>query len=322
MNVKEFGGEFKLINAIAKKPLQKDVLKGIGDDCAVLKIGGEKLLVSVDTIVEKDHFSFDYFKPREIGIKAIESSISDIAAMGGKAKYIFLALNLRPDITVNAIKKIYSGMYESCAKYGIDLIGGDTTHSDTVSISITVLGVPLSSNICYRSNAKQGDLIKVSGDLGASTAGWRLFSKKISGHTFVKKKHTQPKCRLDLVKSLVKHSHAMQDISDGLAGEVKHICQASNVSAILWKDQIPVDERTFKAAKSIQEDAYDYALYGGEDFELVYTVSRRHADKIPGKIVGEVINNEKKIKNVVYIKDNPKSDKLNLITRGGYNHFD
>ena len=321
MYLKDFGGEFKLIEAIARNPQQKEVIKGIGDDCAVLQIGKEKLLISVDTIVENDHFSFDYFKPKEIGIKAIESSISDIAAMGGKAKYIFLALNLRSNLKVQDIKQIYKGIYQTCNEHDIDLLGGDTTHSATTSISVTVLGIPLSKNICYRSNAKLGDLIKVSGDLGASTAGWRLFNKKITGHSFVKKKHTQPKCRLDLVNSLIPHCHAMQDISDGLAAELKHICQASKVSAILWKNEIPIDKRTFRAAQSISEDAYDYALYGGEDFELVYTVPRRYASKIPGKIVGKIINNQENSQNAVYIKNNSQEEKLTLITRSGYNHF-
>ena len=321
MYLKDFGGEFKLIEAIARTPKQKEVIKGIGDDCAVLQIGKEKLLISVDTIVENDHFSFAYFKPKEIGIKAIESSISDIAAMGGKAKYIFLGLNLRSNLKVRDIKQIYQGIYQTCNQYGIDLIGGDTTHSATTSLSVTVLGTPLSQNICYRSNAKSGDLIKVSGDLGASTAGWRLFNKKINGHSFVKKKHTQPKCRLDIVQNLIPHCHAMQDISDGLAAELQHICQASKVSAVLWKKQIPIDKRTFQAAESIAEDAYDYALYGGEDFELVYTVSPQHAAKIPGKIVGKIINNQKKSNYAVYIKNNSQEKKLTLITRSGYNHF-
>ena len=210
MNIKDFGGEFKLIQAISKMARDRQVIKGIGDDCAVIEMNKEPLLISVDTIVEGDHFSFDYFKPKEIGIKAMHSSLSDIAAMGGKAKYVFVAMNLHSDISVSVIKQIYNGMYEVCDLFGVDLLGGDTTRSKCVSISVVVMGISDGNNICYRSDACIGDLIKVTGALGASTAGLKLFSQKKGGHSFVKKKHTQPKCRLDISLTLAKHCNAMQ----------------------------------------------------------------------------------------------------------------
>ena len=325
MNLKEFGGEFKFIESIAKTYKDKKIIRGIGDDAAVIHFGNRYLLVSTDTIVEGDHFSLDYFSPKEVGGKAIESSISDIVAMGGKPQYVFLSLCLPKDVEVKTMKEIYQGIYQKCDKYNIAVLGGDTTHSKNMVVSVTVLGEGQKGKICLRSDAKVGDVIKVTGKLGASTAGFRFFQsfykknkikieeKKMD---FVKKKHLRPQCRLDIIDEVNFHANAMQDISDGLASELKHICRASKVSAII-DGEIPIDKKTHLAAQLMGEDAIDFALYGGEDFELVYTVAKKHADKTPGVVVGKIIPSVNK-KHSVFLQQGAKKI---LLQKNGYDHF-
>lgn len=333
MNLKKFGGEFKFIESIAKTYKDKKIIRGIGDDAAVIHFGNRYLLVSTDTIVEGDHFSLDYFSPKEVGGKAIESSISDIVAMGGKPQYVFLSLCLPKDVKVKTMKEIYQGIYQKCDKYNIAVLGGDTTHSKNMVVSVTVLGEGQKGKICFRSDAKIGDLIKVTGKLGASTAGFHFFQSFYKKNTnnsndksktkieekkmdFVKKKHLRPQCRLDIVDKINFHANAMQDISDGLASELKHICKASKVSAII-DGEIPIDEKTHLAAQLMGQDAVNFALYGGEDFELVYTVAKKHVNKTPGVVVGKIIRSVNK-KHSVFLQ---QGEKKILLQKSGYDHF-
>lgn len=324
MNLKEFGGEFKFIESIAKKYSDKNIIRGIGDDAAVIRFGNSYLLVSTDTLLEGDHFSLEYFSPVEVGIKAIESSISDIVAMGGIPKYVFLSLCLPKNVEVKTMKQIYKGIYQKCDQYKIAVLGGDTTHNKNMVVSVTVLGEAQKNKICLRSDAKVGDIIKVTGKLGASTAGfnffqsykknkWQLNDKRFS---FVTKKHLRPKCRLDIIEDINSYANAMQDISDGLASELKHICKASQVSAIIDKE-IPIHKKTYSAAEIMKKDAVDFALFGGEDFELVYTINEKFADKTPGTVVGKIISSQKK-NHCVFLQ---KGEKVSVITKSGYDHF-
>lgn len=306
-------GEFGLINRIKQKPKDKNILVGIGDDAAVLKIGNKLAVITTDTLVEGDHFKLDYFTPEQIGMKAIEINVSDIGSMGAKPKYALVSLALKKNMDVKFVDELYKGMRKAASKYGVEIVGGNLTHANQIVIDIDLIGFVEKKNLCLRSNAKPGDFILVSGDLGASTAGLNLFLKKIGGHNYVKKKHIEPKAKLKKVKPFLKYINAMQDISDGLAAEVSHICGQSKVGAVIYADNVPIKDETRKAAKAAKKDALDYALYGGEDFELVYTVSEKDLKKAKGFLVGEIT---KKKDIMIY-----KKGKSSRLKKHGYDHF-
>ena len=313
MDIKSFGGEFKLIENLKRPPRFHPVTVGIGDDAAVLPWGKKHLVVTQDMLVEGDHFSLDYFTAYAVGVKAMESNFSDIAAMGASPAYAFVSLSLKRDTQVEWVKDLYRGMRQRCRKRLVDLVGGDTTHAKLICISVTVLGLASRKHLTLRRGGKVGHVIKVTGPLGASTAGFRLFQKEISGHDKVKKKHCFPNSRIDLVPLIAPYASAMADISDGLASDLKNILKASGVGAILDKQKIPIRRETIEAAEILKEDPWDYALFGGEDFELVFTVPESLASRIPGCTVGRL-----KKKKGLFLKDN---DRIYPVSRGGFDHF-
>ena len=310
MLIKELGGEFALIDRIAKNPRDKNVIISIGDDCAVVDLmNGKLMLQTVDMLVENDHFSRRYFSPYDIGWKAMISNVSDIASCGGTVKYALISIALTSDISVEFMDEFYRGVYDAAEKYQFDIIGGDTTHGDLMSISITLTGETTKENLRLRSDAKAGDLIAVSAPLGGSTAGLKLFLKNIEGHENVKKYHIHPECGMDLLPQILPVSHAMTDVSDGLASEARNIARRSSLSAHIDKAAIRLSDGIVETAALLGDDPYDYALFGGEDFALVYTVSPEKASDIKGYIVGELKEGEG-----VYL-DGKK------ISRFGYDHF-
>ncbi|MBP8081814.1 MAG: thiamine-phosphate kinase [Spirochaetes bacterium] len=310
MLIKELGGEFALIDRIAKNPRDENVMVSIGDDCAVVDmLNGKLMLQTVDMLVENDHFSRRYFSPYDIGWKAMISNVSDIASCGGAVKYALISIALTFDISVEFMDDFYRGVYDAAERYSFDIIGGDTTHGALMSISITLTGETTKENLRLRSHAKAGDLIAVSAPLGGSTAGLKLFLKNIEGHENVKKYHIHPECGMDLLSDILPVSHAMTDVSDGLASEARNIAGRSSLSAHIYKTSIKLSEGIVESASLLGDDPYDYALFGGEDFALVYTVPREKASEVKGFIVGEMKEGEG-----VYI-DGKK------ITRFGYDHF-
>ncbi len=312
MKLKDIG-EFGLIKRIYKKSKDKNIIKGIGDDTAVIRVGKKLLLITTDTIVDGDHFSFKYFTPEQVGKKAIEINVSDIGSMGGIPKYALVSLVLPKDMNVEIIEKIYKGMRQSGDKHKLEIIGGNITHGKQLTIDIDMIGEVKPQNLCLRSNAKPGDFILVTGDLGSSTAGLNLFLKKIKGHNEVKNKHLEPKEKYHKVKPFLKYINAMIDVSDGLASEIKHICEQSNLGAIIFKDNIPIKDETRKAAKAAKKDPTNYALYGGEDFELIFTVNEKNLNKVKGFLVGEITKRKG-----VYLYSKGKEK---IISKHGYDHF-
>ncbi|MFH1008184.1 MAG: thiamine-phosphate kinase [Candidatus Latescibacterota bacterium] len=313
MKIRDIGGEFKLIERLARPAKNADVLCGIGDDAAVVRTAEGMQVITTDMLVEGDHFSLGYFSPRQIGIKAMESNVSDIAAMGGEPRYALISLALTEDIEVEMVDGIYEGIYQVADRYGFDVIGGDTTHGARMVINVTLIGTAQEDRLCLRSHARPGDRIFVSGPLGGSTAGLMLFLKKIPGFEAVKKHHTEPSARMDISRIVAPFAHAMEDVSDGLASEVKNICRASGCGAVLVAEQIPILDEVRKAAQAVSADALDFALFGGEDFQLVYTVSEEYAEKAPGTLVGEIREGEG-----VFLRT---AGKETLIERSGYDHF-
>jgi thiamine-monophosphate kinase len=312
MKVKDVG-EFRLIDRITKKPKNKDIFVGIGDDAAVIKTKKGLQVLTTDCLVEGDHFNKEWFSPTQIGMKAIEINVSDIACMGAIPKYALVSFALPNDLEVDFVENIYKGMWKSCDEYEIEIIGGNMAHSEKIFISVTLTGEVENKNLTLRSGAKPGDLIFVSGHLGNGKAGLRLFQRGIDGFENVKKGYLEPKAQLKIALKLSPYINSMIDISDGLAPEIKHICTQSKCGAIIYKDKIPISDEIRNAAKKIRENPYDYALFGGEDFELVYTVSKENIKKVNGFLVGEITEKED-----ILLSFKGKEKKL---TQNGYDHF-
>jgi thiamine-monophosphate kinase len=312
MKIKEIG-EFGLINRITKKPKSKEILVGIGDDAAVIKLKSGLQVLTTDTLVEGDHFRQEWFSPKQIGMKSIEINVSDVAAMGAVPKFVLVSLALPSNLDVEFIDNLYEGMWKSCKKYNIEIIGGNMTHSKQIVISITLIGEVDKKNLCLRNGARSGDFVLVSGCLGNGKAGLRVFQENLKAFESVKKHYLEPKAQLKSALEVASYASSMEDISDGLASELKHICKQSRCGAIIYKDKIPIKEDVRNVAKILNEDEYNYALFGGEDFELVYTVPKNNLKKFKGYLIGEITKNRKVL---LFSKGKTKN-----LTKHGYDHF-
>jgi len=308
-------GEVALIKRISRKIKDKNVLTEIGDDTAVIKIRDRYILLTTDTIVENDHFNLNWFSPLQVGKKSMESNVSDIASMGGMPKYALISLCLREDTPLEFIDGLYRGIYRVAKKYGFEIIGGNITHGSEISITVSMIGDVEKERLTLRSGAKVADLVCVTGDIGKSSAGLSLLIKKKKGYV---KPHLEPKARLKESQIISRFANAMIDVSDGLASEVRHICDMSKKGAVIFKEKIPISGHTKEAGKILRKDPTDFALYGGEDFELVFTISEKNLKKL-----------KKQFKNFSVVgKILPKSKGIHLLERGkklklgsGYDHF-
>lgn len=324
MRIREIGGEFALIQRLGRiiPCSRKDVLVGIGDDAAVLKINDSDdhyVLVTTDTVVENDHFNPSWSKPEQVGIKAAESNISDIAAMGGVPTFMFVSLVLPPETTVEWIEALYKGIARSCKTHHVAVVGGDTTHGAVKVISITLMGEVTPENLCLRSHAKPGDMIAVTGSLGASGAGLRLLLQNLPATAYLLEKHLAPRCRLGAARELAPVANAMIDISDGLASEVNHICTRSKVGASVAAQDIPLHPDVIEAAHRLGIPPIEFALNGGEDFELLFTVAPENLSRLDQTgvdyyVVGNIAEGTRE-----RVLITGSGEKIPL--KGGYNHF-
>lgn len=287
-------GEFGLIDHLSKKITLNSphTLKGIGDDAAVLDALGKKALVSTDLLVEGVHFDLVYTPLKHLGYKAAAVNFSDMAAMNILPAQITVSIAISSKFSVEAIDEFYEGILLACKKYKVDLVGGDTTSSTSgLMISITVIGYADEEEIVYRSGAQEYDLICVSGDLGAAYAGLLLLEREktvfeanpemqpdLEGHDYVLERQLKPEARTDVIIALKEKGikpTAMMDISDGLASEILHICKESNTGALLYPEKIPVDAQTAVLAETFNMQPLTLALNGGEDYELLFTISQK-----------------------------------------------
>ncbi len=307
-------GEFGLIKRISREPQREGVVAGIGDDAAVIKDGEEFILYTTDIIVEDSHFRKEWCPPEKIGRKAMVSNISDIAAMGGIPEYALVSIALRSDTEAEFVGSVYKGMYDVADRYGVDIIGGDTTHGSLMVINVVVTGRTDKEHLTLRSGAKTGDYILVSGPLGGSKAGLELLKMGYREPKGPIEKHLDPGCRMDIARDVAVFASAMIDVSDGLASEVRHICEESGVGAIIERERIPLDRETIKAGKILEMDPYDFALHGGEDYELVFTVPEENLDRVRryGTVVGRIMDKDMG----VMIENGEIMD-----LKGGYEHF-
>ncbi|RYD79239.1 MAG: thiamine-phosphate kinase [Sphingobacteriales bacterium] len=292
-------GEFGLIDRLTKsfKNTQKETLKGVGDDAAVLKFGDQTILISTDTYAEGVHFDMMYTPLAHLGYKCITGSISDIYAMNGTPTQVTVSLSLSSKFTVEALDELYKGMRIACENYGVDLVGGDTTSSHSgLFINVTAIGHAKEQEIAYRNGAKPGDIICVTGDLGGAYIGLQILEREkrvfaetpdvqpdFSGHDYVLRRQLRPEARKDIVeafKALDIKPTSMIDVSDGLASETLHLCKSSKTGCKIFEEHIPFDPTTYNTALSLNLDATLCALSGGEDYELLFTVTKEDFKKI------------------------------------------
>ncbi len=315
--------EFSLTNKIRQTIYriagrqQGDVILGPGDDTAVLKEGKDRyLLFTCDSLVENVHFSLNYMTPRNLGWKALAVNASDIAAMGGLPKYVIVSLILNKKISEKWVDELYAGFKKFIKEFPLSLVGGNISRSDSsLVIDVAMLGEVSKQKFIKRSGAKVGDLIVVTGTLGNSKAGMQILQKGGS-NPFLTKKHLRPTPRLKEIRQITSEIklNSLIDISDGFTQDLFHILKESKVSAKIDKVKIPMSLQLKKFAK---EKAIDFALAGGEDYELLFTLSKKEAKKLPVKVNETALNVVGEI-----IKGNPKIiiDGKEIASQG-YDHF-
>jgi thiamine-monophosphate kinase len=318
-------GEFGLIDHLTKGINIKNssTIKAVGDDCAVIHYGEKLTLATTDMLAEGVHFDLTYHPLKHLGYKAAIVNFSDILAMNGVPKQMLVSIAVSNRFSVEALEEIYSGLSAACERYGVDLVGGDTVSSNSgLVISITVLGEADKNKVIYRNTAQEGDLLCVTGDLGAAYMGQLLLEREkkvfaddptmqpdLSGFDYILERQLKPELRTQL-KSLLEDIEvkptSMIDISDGLASEILHICHDSGLGCNLYEEKIPVDPATVQAADMFGIDPSLAALNGGEDYELLFTISQKDYEKIHGvhwiAIIGHLT---------------PSASGLNLISRSG-----
>ncbi|WP_418791639.1 thiamine-phosphate kinase [Phosphitispora sp. TUW77] len=276
-------GEFGLIDILAGKilPYSGKVVKGIGDDTAVMKQEpGRLLLMTTDMLVEDIHFSLSYCSLKAVGWKAMAVNVSDIAAMGGVPSFAVVSVSIPPDWEVAQAEDLYSGLIDCSREYGIDIVGGDTVSSmKGLTVNVALTGCIEPDRVVYRSGASPGDIIMVTGPLGSSAAGLHILNNPLPEalpgiKDEVISSHLYPRARLKEGRILggLGYISSMNDISDGLANEVLEICRASSTGCELYESALPFTEAVSLVAQGAGVSPSHWALYGGEDFELVFTV--------------------------------------------------
>jgi len=318
-------GEFGLIEHLTKNNplLQKTTLKGIGDDAAVLNFGEKKTLISTDILIEGVHFDLSYFPLKHLGYKAIITNLSDIYAMNAQPTQVLVSLAVSNRFPLEAVEEIYEGIYLACKKYKVDLVGGDTSSSQKgMILSITAIGEAKKEKIVYRKGAKKNDLLVVSGDLGGAYMGLQILEREkevfkvnpnsqpdLTPYTYCVGRQLKPEARQDvfsLLEELKIVPTSMIDISDGLSSEILHLTKNSKTGCKLYEEKIPKDQEMIKISEEFSLNDTTAAINGGEDYELLFTISPSDYEKIKNNPLLSVIG---------HITE--KSLGSNLVTRAG-----
>jgi thiamine-monophosphate kinase len=285
MNVRDIG-EFGLINRIRKWTVASGpaLLQGIGDDVAVIEMGRKTLLATTDILIEGIHFDRSWMDPYRLGKKSLMVNLSDIAAMGGIPKYFLISLGLPKDLPFSFFSRLYRGIKEGARRYHVDLVGGDTSLSEKITINICLLGEGRKGNLVFRSGARTGDELFVSGTLGDSALGLRILEQRgVRGAPQrLVEKHLSPSPRVALGQAIAEQrcATAMIDVSDGLLSDTRHLLEESGVGAMIWEDRIPLSPSYRNTIRRYSKDPYQMALSGGEDYELLFTAPPEKREKI------------------------------------------
>jgi thiamine-monophosphate kinase len=317
-------GEFGLIDYITKsfEISNESTVTGIGDDAAVLK-HTKSTVITTDMLVEGIHFDLSYAPLRHLGYKAIMVNLSDVYAMNAKATQVTVSIAMSNRFPVEAVNELYEGIHMACKAYGVDLIGGDTTASRSgLVISVTAIGEQDADKIVLRKGASDGDLLVVSGDIGAAYMGLQILEREkavfkanpqsqpdIEAYSYLLERQLKPEARKDIIQlleDLEVHPTSMIDLSDGLSSEIIHLCKHSEVGITIYEDKIPLDPTVITACEEFNLDSTTIALSGGEDYELLFTVKQEDFPKIKANpslsVIGHVVD---------------ASLGINLVTRGG-----
>lgn len=317
-------GEFGLINHLTKnfKINQKSTIKGIGDDAAVLAFKSKDIVVTTDLLIENVHFDLSYMPLKHLGYKAIVVNLSDVYAMNAIATQVTVSIAVSNRFPLEALEELYTGIETAAKIYSVDVVGGDTTSSTTgLIISVTAIGEVASEDVVYRNGANPNDLLVVSGDLGGAYMGLRVLEREkevfkvnpnnqpdLEAYAYIIERQLKPEARIDIVKLLkdlkVKPT-SMIDISDGLSSEIIHLCKQSDVGVDLYENKIPLDPEVISTCEEFNIDSTTIALNGGEDYELLMTVSQQDYPKIKANPNFTVIG---------YITEKERG--MHLITRG------
>lgn len=292
-------GEFGLIDHLTEgiEPVNASTCRGVGDDAAVLDMGGKATLVTTDLLLEGIHFDLTYTPLKHLGYKAAMVNFSDIYAMNGTPRQITVSLGISKRFSIEDIDALYAGIRIACEDHKVDIVGGDTTSSMTgLTISITCIGDADHADIVYRSGAHETDLICVSGDLGAAYMGLQLLEREkaalrgnddvqpdFAGREYILQRQLRPEARRDVIEQLRQagiRPTSMIDISDGLSSELMHICKQSGTGCRVFEEHIPIDYQTAVMAEEFNMNLTTCALNGGEDYELLFTVPIGDHEKI------------------------------------------
>ena len=320
-------GEFGLIDRLTKNITLKNPssVKGIGDDAAIVK--AEKTqVITTDILVEGIHFDLVYTPLKHLGYKSVIVNLSDVYAMNATPKQILVSIAISSRFSVEAIEEIYEGIQLACTKYNVDLIGGDTTASPKgLIINVVAIGEQEKSKIVTRNTAKEGDLLCVTGDLGAAYMGLTVLQREkqvflnapdasieLAGNDYIVGRQLKPEARKDIIEFFEQEGvvpTSMIDVSDGLSSELLHICKQSNVGCQLNEDGVPIANETYDKALEFGIDPINCALSGGEDYELLFTILPSDKNKVNAhpdiSIIGEILDENLGVK---------------LFTKGGNYH--
>lgn len=316
-------GEFGLIDHLTKRFEigQPSTLKGIGDDAAVLDFKDKKVIVSTDLLIEGVHFDLAYMPLKHLGYKSVVVNVSDICAMNANPTQITVSIAVSNRFPLEALEDFFDGIALAAKQYNVDVIGGDTTSSQKgLVISITAIGEANTDEIVYRNGANENDLLVVTGDIGAAYMGLQVLEREkqvfavnpnsqpdLEAYSYLIERQLKPEARKDiraLLQALDVKPTAMIDISDGLSSEIIHICKQSNTGCNLFEEKLPLDPQLINVCEEFNIDSTTVAINGGEDYELLFTITLEDFDKIKGNpnftVIGHMV---------------PESNGMHLITR-------
>lgn len=320
-------GEFGLIDHLTKNNETKNssTIVSVGDDAAVIDHYGRQTVITTDLLVEGIHFDLMYTPLKHLGYKSVIVNISDIYAMNATPTQIVISIAISNKFSVEALDEFYEGVYAACKRYNVDLVGGDTTTSQRgFIISVTAIGEVAPDKYVKRDGAKVNDLICVSGDLGGAFLGLTILEREkkifeetgaqpdLENQAYIVGRLLKPEARKDVIEYFAEHNivpTSMMDISDGLSSEMLHICKQSNVGCVLYEDKLPLNEDSKEFAYKLELDPTACALSGGEDYELLFTVSQSDYEKV---------NSNNGLSVIGYITD--AGEGKTFITRGGNKH--
>ena len=331
-------GEFGLIERLTRdiKLQNKSSIKGIDDDAAVIDNTGFLTVVTTDMLVEGIHFDLMYTPLKHLGYKSVVVNLSDVHAMNAIPKQITVSIAISNRFSVEAVEEIYQGIYAACERYGVDLVGGDTSASNKgLIISVTAIGQGEKDKIVYRNGAKVGDLICITGDVGAAYLGLQILEREkqlyldnpniqpnLEEQAYLVGRQLKPEARADVIESFAKNKlvpTAMIDVSDGIASDLMHICKQSGVGAFLEESGVPIHPDAQMQAINFKLDPITCALSGGEDYELLFTIDPKDVDKIKFLpdiyIAGEIVDAKDGV------KLHTKGGNIHEITAQGWQHF-